>query len=59
LTKASACLTESFLSTILFATKLALSNPTKTFACPPVSFLSSTNFKTSSGKDNILKQLVT
>ena len=45
-TKFSACLTESLFSIILFATKLALSRPTKIFACPVDNFLDSINFIT-------------
>ena len=39
LTKFSACLTESFFSTIFDATKLEFSRPTKIFAWPEVIFL--------------------
>ena len=58
LTKFSDCLTESFFSIILFATKLALSRPTKILACPAVSLLFSIKLITSAGNVKSLKQFV-
>ena len=49
LTRCSACLTDSFFSTILVAKKSAFSKPTKILACPALIFFSSTSLITSSG----------
>ena len=57
-TKFSACLTDSFFSIILLATKLAFSKPTKILACPVVNFCVSINFITSSGNVNILNDVI-
>jgi len=58
LTKLSACLTESFFSTILFATKDEFSNPTKILAWPAVNFCVSINLITSRGNVSSLKEFV-